>query len=117
MSISLVLPVPPSANRYWRNWRGKMVRSEEADDYRKLVRFLIMRDFDITPIDKGEVDVDLWWYRGTLQGDTDNRIKVILDSLNGVIWKDDKQVRDIHIRRRLDRQNPRLVVSWNTVDT
>lgn len=31
--LQLELPLPPSANRYWRSYRGRVVRSREADDY------------------------------------------------------------------------------------
>lgn len=39
------------------------------------------------------------WHRKTekSRGDTDNRIKVILDSLIGIAYHDDIQVQEIHI--------------------
>ena len=39
----------------------------------------------------------------TKKPDCDNLIKSILDSLNGVAYKDDSQVTDVHIKKRYNR--------------
>ncbi|MCS0623149.1 RusA family crossover junction endodeoxyribonuclease, partial [Neisseria gonorrhoeae] len=36
--IRLILPYPVSANRYWRIWGNRAVRSAEAAAYRETVR-------------------------------------------------------------------------------
>ena len=36
--VRLKLPYPVSANRYWRIWRNKAVRSAEATAYKSVVR-------------------------------------------------------------------------------
>ena len=33
------------------------------------------------------------------RSDTDNYLKAILDSLNGLFWKDDSQITDLHARK------------------
>ena len=38
--------------------------------------------------------------------DCDNLSKAVLDSLNGIAWKDDTQVIDLHIRKLLSPKNP-----------
>lgn len=35
-------------------------------------------------------------WRSKMRGDTDNYVKLTLDGLNGVAFKDDRQVQDIH---------------------
>lgn len=42
--------------------------------------------------------------------DTDNLAKLVLDSLNGVVWADDSQIRELRVRRDVDRGRPRTVV-------
>ena len=34
-AVILTLPVPPSSNRWWRNYRGRMVKSSAARDYQE----------------------------------------------------------------------------------
>lgn len=105
-SISLTLPYPPSANRYWRNMRGRMVKSEEARAYQQQAGWIAKSSgFDCTDRD---VAITLRIYRPRKRGDLDNAIKVILDSLNGIIYSDDDQVTVIHAERYDDKANPRV---------
>jgi crossover junction endodeoxyribonuclease RusA len=48
-------------------------------------------------------------HRGSLP-DVDNVAKLVSDSLNGLAYVDDVQVTDLVVRRRIDRENPRLEV-------
>jgi len=102
----LVLPYPPSANRYWRNFRGRTVLSEEARAYKSLIQDKVGEQ----PMLKGPLVIALLMYRPQKSGDLDNRIKVAIDSLQGVLFEDDKQIVEIHAYRRDDKNNPRVEV-------
>ena len=41
--------------------------------------------------------------------DLDNIAKGICDALNGIAWKDDKQITDLYVGKRYD-ENPRVEV-------
>lgn len=82
------LPFPPSANRYWRVFRGRAVKSPEARQYQANVRALATGHRPLT----GRVSVELRFIRPARRGDLDNRLKVLLDALKGVAYLDDKQV-------------------------
>lgn len=92
------LPYPVSANRYWRNMRGRMIRSAEANSYRSAVAG-IARKAEIRPL-AGFVELGMTYHpKTTKKGaasrvrlDLDNCIKVVLDALNSVAYADDKQV-------------------------
>lgn len=43
--------------------------------------------------------------------DLDNVAKQVCDAANHVVWNDDSQVDELHVRRHLDRERPRLVVT------
>lgn len=59
----------------------------------------------------GNVALGCIFYRPNFQRiDTDNLLKHVCDSINGVAFKDDSQVTAIFGRLELDRQNPRTVV-------
>lgn len=103
---ALTLPYPPSANRLWRNCRGVMVKSEVARAY-QLEIAMVARIKGVRPKD-GEVKVTLDFYRPRKSGDLDNRIKVVLDGLQGTAFKDDSQVVEIHARRHDDPRRPRV---------
>ena len=103
--IDLILPEPPSANRYWRVFRGRAVTSAEARAYKRRVA-LTSR---CRPLD-GPVAVTVRWFRGRKAGDLDNRLKCLLDALKGVAFADDRQVAEIHAYRYEDRVTPRVEV-------
>ena len=105
---TITLPYPPSANRYWRVFRGRPVTSAEARDY-KLEAALRARVAGVKLIE-GEVSLSLRVYRPRKAGDLSNRIKVIEDALQGIAYTDDKQVVEIHALRFDDAQNPRIEV-------
>ena len=59
------------------------------------------------------ISITIWNYFKTVQqkkvgtcklttSDLDNQIKLILDSMNGIFWKDDRQVSDLEAHKRWD---------------
>lgn len=106
--IKLTLPLPPSANRYWRNFRGRAVVSKEAKEYKEIVGWLC-QSVEHPRLD-GPVSIQMDVYRARKSGDLDNFTKCLLDSLNGYVYQDDSQVVEIHARRFDDKANPRVEV-------
>lgn len=122
-SVTIVLPYPISTNRYWRSFvpkgkrRAVTVLSDEAKDYKKTVEQLAAAAGIKNPI-RGRVGVQyvlvpkrpLDWVKRARKdpdgwGDTvqcidlDNAMKVLMDSLNGIAFEDDKWVRTIEANR------------------
>jgi crossover junction endodeoxyribonuclease RusA len=98
--IELILPLAPSANRYWRTGRGRTYVSDEAKSYREEVGWIIAQA-GLEPI---TTPVTLWIeaYLWRADQDLDNREKALIDSLqveHGGILIDDVQVNEIHIRK------------------
>lgn len=94
----LRLDYPVSANRYWRTFRGRTVRSSEADAYKDGVRRIAWQAGLMALTDPVEVRVTLHpkltkrSAASRTRMDLDNCIKVTLDALNGVAYRDDSQV-------------------------
>lgn len=134
-SITLTLPYPISANRYWRTFMPKgfkapvTVLSEDAKNYKTQVGWLVKAAGIVKPI-TGRVQIDVQLYphrpldyqkRMRQQGaswddsvqciDLDNANKVLLDSLKGVAIDDDKWVRRIVAERMEPDGEARVVVT------
>jgi Holliday junction resolvase RusA-like endonuclease len=107
--IVLILPYPPSANRYWRVFRGRVCVSQEARDYKKAVGQISLA-IGCKPFEC-EVCCRVDVFRPQKRGDLDNTLKVLLDSLRGIAYKDDKQVAEIHLFRNEDKENPRAEIT------
>lgn len=110
--IHLTLPWPPSVNRIWRQYQGRVLLSREGRAYRQAVL--------------GE------WLQAQQQGmgrqrlrlvidahmpdarrrDIDNLGKAVLDAMQAArVFEDDSQIDDLRIRRiGIDRASPRLEV-------
>ena len=114
------LPVPPSSNHYWRDRvmksrTGQHVvqryKTREARRYQAAVHNLALAA-GCRPVEKPrQVIVRLVWYREARRGDLDNRLKVILDAMEGVMYDNDSQIKRIYAHREEDPKDPRVEVA------
>lgn len=98
------LPLPPSVNEmYVPMGKGRLVLSKSARQY-KAGAGLVAQANGFAPF-KGDVSVQVDIYRA--HGDLDNFAKCLLDTLKGICYRDDRQVKrlvmDIH-----DEKEPQL---------
>ena len=103
-----VLPLPPSANRYFRIWRNRAVLSDEARAYKQMVQAW-SQGAQVQPM-IGPVCVSVTIYRARRAGDLDNRLKVLFDAMQHIFYENDAQVREIHATLADDKRNPRAEV-------
>lgn len=107
-SVTIILPYPPSVNRYWRTVNGRTMLSKDARIYKDAVSWLC----DVAgmrPTDK-PVALYIHVYRPRRRGDLDNTLKALLDALSGHAYVDDAQVVEIHAWRCDDGRDPRVEV-------
>lgn len=109
--LTLDLPEPPSANRWWRHVGARVLVSREARQYKALVagRLLVARARPIPA--PNPVAVSVVWYRGRRSGDLDKRLGVLLDALQGAAYENDSQIVQITARREDDPRRARVVVT------
>lgn len=107
----IVLPWPPSLNRYWRTFRGRMLISADGRTYRQeaVAAALAGHRFGAAKV---RVSIDAW-VPDNRRRDVDNLLKAPLDALcHAGIYDDDSQIWELSIRRAgLDRERPRLEIT------
>lgn len=138
--ITLTLPYPLSANRYWRTYMPNGFKapvttlSAEAKAYKNEVKLLAKQAGILRPI-TGRVAVSILLYPHRPQDwqkrikidpkawddtvqclDLDNANKVLFDSLKGVAIEDDKWVRRITSERMEPDGEARLVVTITAIE-
>lgn len=109
--MNITLPYPPSANRYWRMWQGRMVVSTEARNYKEQAGWIAKSQAPELVEGDGDVSLTIRVFRPQKRGDLDNTLKVLIDALKGVAFEDDDQVREIHAYLADDKNNPRVEVT------
>ncbi|WAL80970.1 RusA family crossover junction endodeoxyribonuclease [Pandoraea sp. XJJ-1] len=92
-SLSLELPMPPSANRIWRNGAGRNYRSAEYMRFIRAVSVAVVAAGAPTFGDK-RLEVHIRLHPATrARQDIDNRVKACLDALTHAgVMDDDSQV-------------------------
>jgi Holliday junction resolvase RusA-like endonuclease len=110
--ITLTLPLPPSANKYWVYTGRSVVTSPEAKAYKEAIRLLVRCEMLL-----GRVAVNISVFRRAKRGDLDNYQKILLDSLEGILYENDDQITEIHAYRYDDPENPRVeLVAYEDAD-
>jgi crossover junction endodeoxyribonuclease RusA len=133
--IKLVLPYPPSANRYWRSFvprghqRAIVTVSDEAKSYKKQVGWMCKAAGIKQPITgRVEIDIQLYpkrpqdWAKRSAKNpnswdddvqclDLDNVNKVLFDAIKGIAIDDDKWIRRLTSERMEPDGEARVVVT------
>lgn len=105
--IAVTLPYPPSVNAYFRAKGNRVYLTDDARQYKRAVKLMLGNRFDMFT---GRVAVNVSIFRPRKSGDLDNRLKVMLDALQGVAYENDSQITEIHAFRYDDKENPRVEV-------
>ncbi len=95
--------IVPSVNKYYRHTRdGRHYISQEGKAFKERLGWMA-RAKKVECTDQ-PVELVFIWYckKGCRGGDIDNRLKVILDALEGIVYKNDKQVVKITAQKVLN---------------
>lgn len=95
---SYVLPYPPSANGYWRSFRGRQIISERGREYRKQGLAMIAEQ-GIADLMECALSVAIELYPpDKRRRDIDNGMKALLDLITHAgVWVDDSQIKRLAI--------------------
>lgn len=91
--------------------RPASIKSKKARDYTQSVRAQVkpLKELLTCPI---HLDIDI--YYASMRPDMDESI--ILDALQGLIYKNDRQVWSRNVRRGLSKARPRAIVHVSTLE-
>ena len=100
MRYAIRLPLPPSVNRYWRTFRGRVLVSADGREYRRVVGMHVAAS-ERGPMFSAPVYVAIVLNPpDKRRRDLDNVLKALLDSLTAAgVWGDDSQVDGLRITR------------------
>jgi crossover junction endodeoxyribonuclease RusA len=105
---------PVSVNHlYFTAPHGRRVTTKAGRAFKEHVRLLAqiaMRKANISEPTTGGVALYVRFFFETRRGDVDNAVKALMDSMTGIVYKDDGQVLELHAWKDKDKDNPRTQV-------
>lgn len=115
---SFVFPYPPSVNEIYKpvpTRKGTMTLrlSAKGREFKERIGWEAKKQG--AQLLTGNLCVTYRLYRPQKSGDLENRLKAMADALQGIAYKDDKQIVEIHAYRFDDKDNPRIEVDLREV--
>ena len=105
-------PIPKARPRVIQ--RGKRTFAytpRRTRNWEAAIRAAAWEHVKLGPLHRRPLAVTLTFYRENhVRADTDNLAKAVLDALNGICYVDDAQIVDLHLRRYVDSDNPRVEI-------
>lgn len=115
--VTMQLPLSPSMNTYWRNFRGRTVLSQAGRDYKLAVQeYVVMHN--IPKLGSARLQIMITVHpRDKRKIDLDNRLKAIFDALQQAgVYDDDEQFDLIEVSRGSIIQGGRLNIVLSTIN-
>ncbi len=113
MHIVLLGEPKSTSHIYKYRVRGKFVHgymSKKGRELKLSYKKQAKKQYKKSPL-TGPLEVTVMYYFGTKRAcDPDNFFKLVLDSLNGLVWVDDSQIRILTAVMGYDKENPRAEV-------
>ena len=108
--MRFIIPYPPSVNRMWRTYRGRILLSKEGRAYYDECTLGVASQRGGTM--RGPVKVRLWVSPpDRRRRDLDNVLKPIMDlGTKAKIWDDDSQLVEIHATKEDPIKGGRVVM-------
>lgn len=106
----LINGLPPTDNHsYGRSRFGVVFLVKDAKDFKSITAEVCSKIKDCGKLFNDYLDVDITYYvkrdRDVLGCD-----KILMDAMQGIIFKNDSQILDAHLHKYKDKENPRVEV-------
>lgn len=118
-ALAIILPVPPSVNHQYASVNGRRVLSRAGRDFKALVADEVEEWRDREGISNEMLALFsrhylslaiTFYFTSALRRDLDGGLKIAQDALCEALGVNDNLVVEIHLRKRIDRQCPRIDV-------
>ena len=99
--------LPPTDNHLYGQTGHRRFMYQEAKDWKEYVTLLAKMQRRTVTKEKVRAKVDFFLKRDR---DTHGSLKVLYDSLEGVVYENDKQIYFQEINKYFDKENPRIEI-------
>ena len=101
-------PVPINAKYGIVN--GRNILSKRYRECKEALAWEIASEWQNEPLSTPVTLNILQYFGDKRKRDIDAYIKVLLDSMEGIVYENDNQVNEMHVYKEYDKENPRVIV-------
>ena len=111
MKVTITTPYVSTNALYTINrYNGKRVLTKKARVHKEAIAWEAKEQIGSSKPMAGELHVDIHWYMPDQRRRDIDNIKMVIDSLTGVLWKDDSNIWTLYMHKYVDKENPRIEV-------
>lgn len=107
--------MPLSTNAMYAHTGRRRFLTQKAKDNKEAMGWELRSQHRGQPL-KGKIWLSVALFWPTLRNHDLDNIKSLLDACTGILWLDDGQVVELHIRKFYDKKNARVEMEYTTVD-
>lgn len=108
-NMKIILPISPAINRMYKMGNGRFYKNQEAKDWEVEASWVIIQHKANKKLTDKPVKVHIDFYFKK-DRDIDSSLKGLLDLLQGKLIKNDSQIKELHVYKYLDKENPRVEI-------
>lgn len=111
------LPLPPSMNTYWRNFRGRTILSKAGRKFKADVSEAVIAQ-NVPKLGISRLKVLIYLHpRDKRKIDLDNRLKACLDAMQDAgVYDDDEQIDYLTIQRAAIKSGGGVTIAIEVID-
>lgn len=110
MKTITLLTKPIPVNQKYFVVRGRMLLSTKYRDTKETMQWEVKSQWKGEPL-TDDVTLNVMFYYGdNRKRDIDAYLKILLDSMSGIIYEDDAQITEMHVFKEVDKGEPRTVI-------
>lgn len=111
MKTILIKTPPVSVNQRYTISRGRNILSKDYRNAKEAIEWEVKSQWDYETIKDNDVCINVLLYMKDKRHDIDAFIKLLLDAMSNTVYKDDRQIHELHIFKMYDKKNPRVEIS------
>ena len=110
MKTITILTKPVPVNSKYGVINGRMLLTKKYRDTKEAMKWEIASQWHTEPLSDNVTLNILQYFGDNRHRDIDAYLKIILDSLESIVFENDSQVDEMHVYKEVDKDNPRIIV-------
>lgn len=109
--------VPLSYYQYLNQNRTTKYITAKGKEYKQKIEFELMKAMEDKEMIFDDCKVSIsFFFNNKRKNDLDNFTKPVLDFCSDIVFKDDRQIVNLHVKKFYDKERPRILINVDTID-